>query len=118
MRLQRLRNENYVATRHLKITANTFLFALRKRFVFFSKSGGINHSLKKIRIMFKIIANIKIFGELFCLFSFIVLTKQHSSHNFHGTAHSSHDDHIAFLGKEMAKEFDKLTPQESRRRLR
>ncbi|EDO42789.1 predicted protein [Nematostella vectensis] len=32
--------------------------------------------------------------------------------------HSAHDDHVAFLGEEMAKEFENLSPEEARRRLR
>ena len=42
----------------------------------------------------------------------------HYEHQYDGRAHSSHEDHIAFLGEELAKEFEKLTPKESRRRLR
>lgn len=42
----------------------------------------------------------------------------HSEHNFGGHTHSNQDDHIAFLGEKLAKEFEKLSPQESRRRLR
>ncbi|CAH3132502.1 unnamed protein product [Porites lobata] len=42
----------------------------------------------------------------------------HSEHHYDGRAHSSHEDHIAFLGEELAKEFEKLTPKESRRRLK
>lgn len=42
-----------------------------------------------------------------------------SSHDsYHGKMHTVHDDHVAFLGHEMAKEFEKLTPEESKRRLR
>lgn len=46
------------------------------------------------------------------------LSVEHSEHSFGGRTHSDQDDHIAFLGEKMAKEFDKLSPQESRRRLR
>ncbi|XP_058940838.2 calumenin-A [Pocillopora verrucosa] len=46
------------------------------------------------------------------------LSVEHSEHSFGGRTHSDEDDHIAFLGEKMAKEFDKLSPQESRRRLR
>jgi hypothetical protein len=35
-----------------------------------------------------------------------------------GKKHSFHDDHVAFLGDEMAKEFETLTPEEAKRRLR
>lgn len=42
-----------------------------------------------------------------------------SQHEFlHGKMHNAHDDHVAFLGEEMAKEFEHLTPEESKRRLR
>lgn len=58
----------------------------------------------------------------FCLFAFVALLIElswaHSQHSFDSRAHSSHEDHIAFLGEELAKDFEKLTPQESRRRLR
>ena len=60
----------------------------------------------------------KLSVEVLCIFIFTVTTNAHSSHNFHGTSHSSNADHIAFLGRELAGEFDKLTPEESRRRLR
>ena len=46
------------------------------------------------------------------------LSVEYSEHSFGGRTHSNQDDHIAFLGEKMAKEFDKLSPQESRRRLR
>ena len=42
----------------------------------------------------------------------------HSEHSFRQQTHSNHDDHVAFLGEKLAKEFEKLSPQESRRRLR
>ncbi|KAK3731137.1 hypothetical protein QZH41_018339, partial [Actinostola sp. cb2023] len=42
-----------------------------------------------------------------------------SQHEFlGGKIHSARDDHVAFLGEEMAKEFEHLTPEESKRRLR
>jgi len=55
---------------------------------------------------------------LVLLSSVIDCSLAHSQHNFDGRAHSSHEDHVAFLGEELAKEFEKLSPQESRRRLR
>ena len=50
--------------------------------------------------------------------SLIGFCSAHSQHSFDDRAHSSHEDHIAFLGEELAKEFEKLSPQEARRRLR
>ena len=38
-------------------------------------------------------------------------------HHFEGKEHNLQYDHEAFLGKEEAKEFDKLSPEESKRRL-
>lgn len=63
----------------------------------------------------------KTFGSLSLLFVLGLLIKcslAHSEHSFGGRSHSSHEDHVAFLGEKLAKEFDKLSPQESRRRLR
>lgn len=57
--------------------------------------------------------------SLLVVLSFLIdCSLEHSEHSFDGRAHSNHEDHIAFLGEELAKEFEKLSPQESRRRLR
>lgn len=49
----------------------------------------------------------------------IVYCNCNSQHEFlNGKMHSARDDHIAFLGEEMAKEFEHLTPEEAKRRLR
>ena len=54
--------------------------------------------------------------------SFLTCVLAHDGSSTHHSEyvehHSLHDDQIALLGKEMAEEFDKLTPEEARRRLR
>lgn len=37
--------------------------------------------------------------------------------HYEGDGHNADYDHEAFLGKDQAKEFDNLTPEESKRRL-
>jgi len=59
--------------------------------------------------------SLSLFVVLASLFSCSV---SHSEHSFGQQTHSNHDDHVAFLGEKLAKEFEKLSPQESRRRLR
>lgn len=62
---------------------------------------------------------LSLLGPVYISLSFIIeFCLAHSEHNFDGRAHSNHEDHIAFLGEELAKEFEKLSPQEARRRLR
>lgn len=62
---------------------------------------------------------LSLFGPVYIFLSLIIeFCFAHSEHNFDGRAHSDHEDHIAFLGEELAKEFEKLSPQEARRRLR
>ena len=52
------------------------------------------------------------------LVSLISCSLSHSEHSFGQQTHTNHDDHVAFLGEKLAKEFENLSPQESRRRLR
>ena len=59
--------------------------------------------------------SLSLFVVLASLFS---CSLSHSEHSFGQQTHSNHDDHIAFLGEKLAKEFEKLSPEESRRRLR
>ena len=57
--------------------------------------------------------------SLFVVLALLVsCSLSHSEHSFGQRTHSNHDDHVAFLGEKLAKEFEKLSPQESRRRLR
>ena len=41
----------------------------------------------------------------------------HDEKHYEGEEHNAEYDHEAFLGKDEAKEFDELTPEESKKRL-
>lgn len=82
---------------------------------------SISYSLTAENWAHSLAYNMKPFCSLSLLvvLSFLIdCSLEHSEHSFDGRAHSNHEDHIAFLGEELAKEFEKLSPQESRRRLR